>query len=212
MKIVKEYPTKIRAKVYAWVLAGCLSLSAIAQDRPLTLLAKPKPPYTDLARQNCIIGFVRLKVVFKADGSIGTISVEKALPFGLTETAIAAARRIKFEPTLVNGISTTTSKPVEYSFDIYTDENDDKDIKHKAKIKVDPVFDLSDSDLKSLRSSGTKLKISLRGDGIASLYEVNPNVDDTIRQVLEQGVSRIKFSPAVLKGGCSISVTREIKL
>jgi outer membrane biosynthesis protein TonB len=54
-----------------------------------------------------------------ANGQIGSISPVKGLPNGLTEQAIAAARRISFEPAKNNGIGQTVTKQIEYSFSIY---------------------------------------------------------------------------------------------
>ncbi len=85
----------------------------------LKILSKPRPGYTDAARTNNIQGTVILRVTFLASGAIGSISPVKGLPNGLTEQAIAAARRIAFEPAKVNGIGQTVTKQIEYSFSIY---------------------------------------------------------------------------------------------
>jgi protein TonB len=86
---------------------------------PLKILAKPKPAYTDAARTNQITGTVRLRVTFSANGQIAAISPIQGLPFGLTEQAIAAARNIKFEPSMVNGVPKSVTKQIEYGFSIY---------------------------------------------------------------------------------------------
>ncbi|MBX7054403.1 MAG: TonB family protein [Pyrinomonadaceae bacterium] len=86
---------------------------------PMKILAKPKPSYTDAARQNQVQGTVILRVTFLASGAIGSISPVKGLPNGLTEQAIAAARSIRFEPAKSNGVGQTVTKQVEYTFSIY---------------------------------------------------------------------------------------------
>ncbi len=88
-------------------------------SKPWRLISKPRPGYTDAARQANIQGTVILKVVFLASGQVGSISAVKGLPNGLTEQAIAAARGIRFEPALVNGIPRAVSKQIEYTFSIY---------------------------------------------------------------------------------------------
>jgi len=88
-------------------------------SEPFKLISKPKPPYTDAARQNAVTGVVRLRVIFLASGQIGSISPVSGLPYGLTEQAIAAARGIKFEPAKKNGVPVSSSKIMEYSFTIY---------------------------------------------------------------------------------------------
>jgi TonB family protein len=85
----------------------------------IKILAKPQAKYTDAGRQNNVQGTVTLKVVFNANGTIGSISPVNGLPYGLTEQAIAAARQIKFDPPKRNGVPYSTSKTIQYSFTIY---------------------------------------------------------------------------------------------
>ena len=85
----------------------------------LKILSKPRPGYTDAARTNNIQGTVILRVTFLASGQIGSISAVKGLPNGLTEQAIAAARRISFEPAKRDGQGQSVTKQIEYSFSIY---------------------------------------------------------------------------------------------
>lgn len=85
----------------------------------IKITSKPKPPFTDAARQNQIQGVVRLRVTFLASGQIGSISPVQGLSGGLTEQAIAAARNIKFEPAKRNGVPYTIVKQVEYNFTLY---------------------------------------------------------------------------------------------
>lgn len=86
---------------------------------PLKILAQPKPGYTEEARKNNITGSVRLRVTFSASGSITSITPVSGLPHGLTEQAIAAARRIQFVPEKRNGVAVSKTKVVEYGFNIY---------------------------------------------------------------------------------------------
>jgi TonB family protein len=83
------------------------------------ILSKPRPSYTDAARQNQVTGVVRLRVTFLASGQIGAVSPVSGLSYGLTEQAIAAAKQIRFEPAKVNGVPQTVSMTIEYSFSIY---------------------------------------------------------------------------------------------
>ena len=85
----------------------------------LKILSKPRPGYTDSARQANIQGTVILRVTFLASGQIGSIAPVKGLPSGLTEQAIAAARRISFEPAKRNGIGQSVTRQIEYTFSIY---------------------------------------------------------------------------------------------
>jgi len=88
-------------------------------SQPLKIISKPRGMYTDAARQNAVQGNVNLRITFLASGQIGGISVVSGLPYGLTESAIAAARKIVFEPQKVNGVPQTIARTFQYSFTIY---------------------------------------------------------------------------------------------
>ena len=92
---------------------------APAVTTAMRIISKPRASYTDAARQNNVQGTVTLKVTFLASGQIGSISPVSGLPYGLTEQAIAAARGIRFEPQMVDGVAKTVTKSVQYSFTIY---------------------------------------------------------------------------------------------
>ncbi len=85
----------------------------------VTILSKPRANYTDLAGFYEISGQNLFRVTFLASGEIGSVSPVNRLPFGLTEQAILAARAIRFEPAVRNGIAVTVTKAVQYSFTIY---------------------------------------------------------------------------------------------
>ncbi|HRH44407.1 MAG TPA: energy transducer TonB [Pyrinomonadaceae bacterium] len=91
----------------------------VGPSTPLNILSKPKPPYTDAARQNQVQGTVTLRVTFNANGTIGGISPVSGLPYGLTESAIAAARNIRFEPMKKNGVAQTVTKTLQFTFTMY---------------------------------------------------------------------------------------------
>lgn len=93
--------------------------STVSEAKPVRIISKPRPEYTEAARQNQVQGTVTLRVTFTANGEIGSVSTISDLPDGLTEQAISAARRIKFEPAEKNGVPQTVAKQVQYSFTIY---------------------------------------------------------------------------------------------
>ena len=80
---------------------------------------KPEPGFTEEARQNNVTGRIRLRAVLAADGRVRNIVAIKRLPDGLTDKAIAAARRIKFKPATVNGAPVSQWVILEYNFNIY---------------------------------------------------------------------------------------------
>ena len=83
------------------------------------IIAKPNPSYTELARKNRVQGTVRLKITLSANGAVGNIETVSGLEAGLTEQAIAVARKVVFLPHRANGVPVNVVKTFEYNFNIY---------------------------------------------------------------------------------------------
>jgi TonB family protein len=81
-----------------------------------TILYREKAEYTQEARDNNVEGLVQLSVVFGADGQIKDLRVIKGLPHGLTQRAIEAANKIRFEPATKDGQPVNVRGMLEYSF------------------------------------------------------------------------------------------------
>ena len=62
------------------------------------------PQYTEEARRARIQGAVTLKVIIESNGSVRVVEVLHGLPMGLTEAAIKAAEKWKFQPPIVDGV------------------------------------------------------------------------------------------------------------
>jgi TonB family protein len=89
---------------------------AMSADLRPTILYKEKGKYTEEARQNRIEGTVVLNVVFRADGRITNIRVVRGLPDGLTEKAIEAATKVRFNPAVKNGVPVSVRGDIEFTF------------------------------------------------------------------------------------------------
>lgn len=61
------------------------------------------PLYTPKAREKKLEGKVVLKALFTRDGKIKDLSVEQKLGSGLDESALEAAKRLVFDPPIVDG-------------------------------------------------------------------------------------------------------------
>ena len=72
--------------------------------------------FTMEAREKKVTGSVILNVVFGADAKIGEIEVVQGLPYGLTESAIEAAKKIRFEPATKDGQAVSERSTVVYHF------------------------------------------------------------------------------------------------
>jgi TonB family protein len=83
------------------------------------LISKPEPAYTQIARNQQITGTVVLRCVFASDGTVKHILVVQSLPNGLTEQSIAAAKKIKFIPAMLNGYPVSMWMQLEYNYNLY---------------------------------------------------------------------------------------------
>jgi TonB family protein len=83
------------------------------------IVSKTEPGYTERARQAGVSGTVILRVVFALDGTVKHILVLHSLPYGLTEQAVSAARKIKFTPATKDGKPVSMFAQLEYTFSIY---------------------------------------------------------------------------------------------
>lgn len=116
---------KLAIVVFALLLAvgsafgqsGCPD-GSYPRDRPFEIVDKPKASYPKDFNA-AVQGTVTLRVEFLSKTKIGRISVIKGLPHGLTEQAIAAARKIVFKPAIKNCSAVDLFVPVSYSFTQY---------------------------------------------------------------------------------------------
>jgi len=72
-------------------------------DRPVEIVFKPTPEYTDEARTARIEGTVSLELEFAAGGDVRVLRVVRGLGHGLDEAAQQAALRIRFKPAQSDG-------------------------------------------------------------------------------------------------------------
>jgi TonB family protein len=100
-------------------LGGGRSIEPMTASLRPTILYREKAKYTEEARQNKIQGTVVLQVVFNVNGSITEIRVIRSLPDGLTEKAIEAARKIRFNPAVKNGTPVSVRGQLEFTFNLY---------------------------------------------------------------------------------------------
>ena len=72
-----------------------------------------------VARQNGITGTVVIKCVFAWNGSVNNVRIVSSLPFGLTERAVDAAKKIRFIPAVKDGKYVSMWMQLEYNFYLY---------------------------------------------------------------------------------------------
>jgi TonB family protein len=74
-----------------------------APTTPVAVTSKPNPVYTEQARKQHVEGEVLLQVVFTASGQVQVLRVVRGLGYGLDESAIQAAQKVRFVPAQRNG-------------------------------------------------------------------------------------------------------------
>ncbi len=82
------------------------------------ILFKPKPLYTNEARQMNLEGEVLLEVVFGATGDLHVNRVVRGLGHGLDEAAVAATNKIKFKPAQRKGSAVDATTIVHVMFQL----------------------------------------------------------------------------------------------
>lgn len=85
----------------------------------VVILSRPEPRYTEEAKRNRVNGRVMLTAVFSSSGEVTNIQVVEGQPDGLTESAVEAARQIKFTPAMKDGRSVSQQVRLEYNFGNY---------------------------------------------------------------------------------------------
>jgi len=94
------------------------SILPMTADLKPTILYREKAKYTEEARNNGVQGTVLLQIVFNVNGKITDIRVIRGLPYGLTENAIEAVKRIKFKPAIKDGKPISVRGSVEFTFNL----------------------------------------------------------------------------------------------
>jgi TonB family protein len=94
------------------------SVAAVAKpiDRPVEIVFKPTPEYTEEARSARIEGTVSLELEFTVTGEVRVLRIVRGLGHGLDEAAQRAALRIRFKPALSDGRPVDSRATVHITF------------------------------------------------------------------------------------------------
>lgn len=120
-EMIEQYrlPPSPTAQILAKKSAGNEEILQVKADLRPAILDKEKASYTELARMNRTVGTVVLGLVFNKDGEITDLRVIRALPDGLTLSALKAAQKIRFTPAKKDGQPISLRGNVEYNFTLY---------------------------------------------------------------------------------------------
>jgi hypothetical protein len=106
----------VKQPISTFSLLLFFAVSVFSQDSRLRILEQPRPELPQNHGTLDVQGTVILRVQFLEFGEIGEIVPVKELPSGLTARAVAAAKRIKFEPEKREGKPVTVYREVEYPY------------------------------------------------------------------------------------------------
>ena len=84
--------------------------------KPPAIVKEVKPKYTEDAMKRGVQGNVELEAVVKADGTVGDVSVTKALDPDLDDEAVKALRQWRFRPGTKDGKAVDVVIQIEMTF------------------------------------------------------------------------------------------------
>lgn len=116
----------MRSILTAALLAAVVAAPGFAQSQPYkakdegvkapVMTKEVKPKYTDDAMRRRVQGNVEMDVVVKADGTVGDVTVTKALDPDLDQEAVKATRQWEFRPGTKDGKAVDVLVQIEMTF------------------------------------------------------------------------------------------------
>ena len=85
---------------------------------PAEILFKPRPEYTEDARNLKLEGEVLLRVMFTSTGQVKVLDIVRGLGHGLDESAVRAAQQIRFKPAQRDGQPVDSTATVHIVFQL----------------------------------------------------------------------------------------------
>jgi len=181
------------------------SIQSMTSSLRPTILYREKAQYTKEAKDNKVEGTVVLGVVFGVDGQISDIRVIRGLPHGLTENAIIAAKKIRFEPAMKGGQPVSVRGNIEFSFNLYKDPIQPMDASLRPTIlhreKADYTKEAKDNKVEGK----VVLSVVFGADGQIGDIRVIQGLPHGLTQKAVEATSKIRFEPA-MKDGQPVSV------
>jgi TonB family protein len=169
------------------------------------ITSKPQPGFTEEALENDAYGVVRLRAVLTSKDEVANISVAKELPDGLTQSAIAAAKQIRFTPARRYGHTVSQYVTLEYNFNIYDDDAD-----NRVEILEQPQPAYTKAALKNRVAGKVVIDAYFHKDGTLESARVIEGLPDSLSEKALEAARRIKFIPAEIKGR-KVTVVRKVE-
>ncbi len=181
------------------------SIQQMTSSMRPTILYKEKAAYTQEAKDNNVQGTVVLSIVFGVDGQLRDIKVVRGLPHGLTEKAIEAAQKIRFEPAMKDGQPVSVRGVIEFTFNLY-----DKPIQPMSSSLRPTILYREKAqytqEAKDNKVEGTVvLSVTFGADSRISDIAVIQGLPHGLSEKAIEAAKKIRFTPAV-KDGQPVSV------
>jgi TonB family protein len=171
------------------------------------ILSKPQPKFTEEARKNDADGVVRLRLVLAASAKVTDVSVVEGLPYGLTEKAVRAARKIKFTPATKDGHLVSQYMNAEYNFTVWFDA---REVSRLAAITYSPTPEITEEARKNRVQGSVLLLVGMSRRGEVVIDKVVKGLPYGLTEKAIAAARQIKFTPAI-KDGRSVSVFQTIE-
>lgn len=169
-------------------LIACFAAGVLAQDVKLRILEQPKPELPRDYSTLDVQGNVILRIEFLDFGEIGEITAVKSLPGGLTERAVLAARKIKFEPEKKDGKPVTVIRQIEYLYNWNGGWSFPSDRENLPTKSINDPGNAEAIVAKAIKSLGGEKYLQVRSQvGRGSYYLFQDGVVTPLRQ--ERGVA-----------------------
>ncbi|HEV2668421.1 MAG TPA: energy transducer TonB, partial [Blastocatellia bacterium] len=186
------------------------SIQPMSRSMRPTILYKEKAEYTLEARNKKIEGTVVLNVVFGVGGQISDIRVIRGLPHGLTENAIIAAKKIRFEPAMKDGQPVSVRGKLEFTFNLNKDPIQDMSSSMRPTILYREKAQYT-QEAKDNKVEGTViLRVVFGADGQISDIRVIRGLPHGLTEKAIEAANKIRFEPA-MKDGRPVSVRGELE-
>src|SRR5262245_35829084 len=175
-----------------------------------SILYREKAQYTKEAKDNKVEGMVILRVVFGADGQVSDINVVRGLPYGLTENAIIAAKKIRFEPAVKDGHPVSVRGHLEFAFNLYKDPTEAMTASLRPTIlyreKAKYTQEAKDNKVEGM----VVLSVVFGAHGQIGDIRVIEGLPHGLTQKAIEAASKIRFEPA-MKDGQPVSVRGKLE-
>jgi TonB family protein len=202
-KVIRETSVKGSVSTQAQIVTNPIQ-AMTASLRP-TILYREKAKYTQEAKDNQVEGMVVLNAVFGADGQLGEINVVRGLPYGLTEKAIEAAKKIRFNPAVKDGRPVSVRGSLEFSFSLYSDSIQAMSASLRPTILYKENAQYTQEAKDNKIAGMVVLNVVFGVDGRIGEIKVINGLPYGLTEKAIEAAKKIRFNPAV-KDGQPVSV------